>query len=187
MPDPELTSAASALASPAEPSSPWVSRIPCPACAADLTFLPASARFCHHCGNPLPRDGPAHRPVFFRAEPPPAPRPRFTRPRWLFNLWCACTGPDVEADAFAGRSRVLLAYGKALFNLGWRYETAVGSRRNLEEAARCYWKAARLGDAGARHRLDPSPDPASPNSLYVADLPPLATVYSPPPPLPDCC
>jgi TPR repeat protein len=47
---------------------------------------------------------------------------------------------------------ILLAYAKALFNLGWRYETALGSRRNLREAARCYGKAARLGDAAARAR-----------------------------------
>jgi TPR repeat protein len=43
----------------------------------------------------------------------------------------------------------LLAYARALFNLGWRYETAVGSKRNLEEAARCYQKAARLSVAAA--------------------------------------
>jgi hypothetical protein len=76
-----------------------------------------------------------------------------------------------------------MAYAKALFNLGWRYETAVGSRRNLEEAARCYWKAARLGDAGARQRLDPVCDVPDAG----AGLPPLATVYSPPPLPPDYC
>jgi TPR repeat protein len=50
----------------------------------------------------------------------------------------------------------LLAYGKSLFNLGWRYEHAIGARRNLTEAARCYWKAARLGDASAVGRINPA-------------------------------
>lgn len=48
---------------------------------------------------------------------------------------------------------MLLAYGKSMFNLGWRYEHAVGARRNLNEAARCYGKAARMGDASAAARL----------------------------------
>jgi TPR repeat protein len=64
----------------------------------------------------------------------------------------------------------LLAYGKSMFNLGWRYEHALGARRNLSEAARCYWKAARLGDPEAAGRLaqepltppdHPAPSPAS--------------------------
>jgi hypothetical protein len=85
---------------------------------------------------------------------------------------------------------IVLAYAKALFNLGYRYETAVGSRRNLEEAARCYWKAARLGDSAARERCESGvpgaaflpylptsrPDEAPP---YHDPTPPLATVYRP--------
>jgi TPR repeat protein len=85
---------------------------------------------------------------------------------------------------------ILLAYGRALFNLGSRYETAVGSRRNVEEAARCYWKAARLGDAAARGRYgaaslgvdstphDPPPLPQLPAD-FVEPPPPFATVYRP--------
>ena len=87
---------------------------------------------------------------------------------------------------------ILVAYAKALFNLGSRYEAAVGSRRNLGEAARCYWKAARLGDAAARERLaaepadgrcvlpyPPSPLPV-PDSVMARDPgPPFADVYRP--------
>lgn len=40
--------------------------------------------------------------------------------------------------------QILIAYARALLNLGWRYETAIGSQRNLDEAARCYEKAGRL-------------------------------------------
>jgi len=67
---------------------------------------------------------------------------------------------------------ILLAYAKALFNLGWRYESALGSRRNLREAGRCYWKAARLGDVAALSRCgQPTIGPS---------MPPLASVYRPP-------
>jgi len=67
---------------------------------------------------------------------------------------------------------ILLAYAKALFNLGWRYESALGSRRNLREAERCYCKAARLGDVAALSRRgQPTVRPS---------VPPLASVYQPP-------
>jgi TPR repeat protein len=35
-------------------------------------------------------------------------------------------------------------------NLGWRYEHGRGILRNVEEAARCYAKAGRLGEAWER-------------------------------------
>ena len=70
---------------------------------------------------------------------------------------------------------ILLAYANALFNLGCRYETAIGSRRNLEEAARCYEKAARLGNVAARERYAPLLDGTRPTE----PSPPLATVIDP--------
>jgi len=132
----------------------------CPRCCADVSALPAAARFCNRCGFPLP--------TRVSAEPVSAPPPL----------------PQLFASPL-----ILLAYGRALFNLGWRYETAIGSRRNVEEAARCYWKAARLGDAAARERYghalvagptshDPPPLPPLPAD-FVEPLPPFATVYRP--------
>jgi TPR repeat protein len=40
-----------------------------------------------------------------------------------------------------------------MFRLGWRYENAHGSSHNLEEAVRCYFKAAKLGNGPALARL----------------------------------
>jgi TPR repeat protein len=118
----------------------------CVRCAADVSALPPSARFCNRCGVHLVRPFPAK-----HASLPPTQSPSP----------CEAFPPPL----------ILVAYARALFALGWRYETAVGSRRNPEEAARCYGKAARLGDAAALHRLHPQPGD---------DFPPLATVYQPP-------
>ena len=165
-------------------------RIRCPNCTADLTFLPTGARYCHHCGSLLKSES---RSGFADPRGALAPTGRsrrrraFRRPQWLSNLWCACTATDGDDWAFAGRSEVLLAFGKSMFNLGWRYEHAIGARRNLDEAARCYWKAARLGDPSAvgrlgREEIDRAADPATPPRLppspTAADVPPV--VESPP-------
>ena len=72
-------------------------------------------------------------------------------PWWLWWLWGGA--PRVQESGFADRSAMLLAYARSMFGLGWRYEHAIGSRRNLDEAARCYTKAARLGDPAAVDRL----------------------------------
>jgi hypothetical protein len=63
-----------------------------------------------------------------------------------------------------------------------RYESAVGSSRNVEEAFRCYQKAARLGDFSAVRRLatpPPLPAPDKPSEAAAAP-PPLATIYDAP-------
>jgi len=134
----------------------------CPRCCADVSALPPVARYCNRCGFPLPT------PSSLEEVPSPPPLPQ------LFSA-----------------PLILLAYGRALFNLGWRYETAIGSRRNIEEAARCYWKAARLGDAAARERYgdaalateatphDAPPLPPLPADFVQPPPPPFATVYRP--------
>jgi len=167
MPDPEFNHAR-----PATTPGPFP-RVGCPKCGADLSLLPKVARFCNRCGAALAEGAFAG-----LAAAPSAPSekptgPWFCRPRWLFNLWFACVDCDtgITRSASAGRSAVLLAYGKSLFNLGWRYEHAVGARRNLSEAARCYWKAARLGDPSAVGRLNPH----------------QASVYAPARPAPAPC
>ena len=73
---------------------------------------------------------------------------------------------------------MLVAYAKSMFGLGWRYEHAVGSRRNLAEAARCYGKAARLGDRSAARRLGQGDAEGSLSSL-PPPMPPLAQVWQP--------
>ena len=52
-------------------------------------------------------------------------------------------------------SLMLLGYANAMYRLGSRYERALGSERNVDEAIRCYFKAAKLGNADAVARLAP--------------------------------
>ena len=52
-------------------------------------------------------------------------------------------------------SLILLGYANAMYRLGWRYEIGNGTARNAEEAVRCYFKAAKLGNAAALARLAP--------------------------------
>ena len=129
----------------------------CARCTADITGLPPAARFCNRCG--LPRPDRVHHAATAETVVPPEP---------------------VPVEVVIPPPAILLAYARALFNLGCRYETAVGSRRNLEEAARCYWKAARLGDAAAVCRFGPE-------ALKVPVLsygpPPLPPAPVQPPPL----
>lgn len=134
----------------------------CARCAADVSALPPLARFCNRCGSTLPERFPTRHSV----PAPPAPSP--------------------VADSYQP-PLILLAYAKAMFNLGCRYETAIGSRRNLQEAARCYWKAARLGDPAAAGRLAPQAEaavlPYIPPPLPTdpsAARPPVAAIYHPP-------
>jgi hypothetical protein len=146
----------------------------CSNCAADLTHLPPVARYCHRCGFHLPAD------VADRVLPGLPERVE------------QCAVP--YARLFFPPSLILLAYGKALFNLGFRYETAIGSRRNQEEALRCYGKAARLGDPSAVGRLaewegcafahpapnHPAPDLAPPDHPSPPPLPSIDNPSHPP-------
>jgi TPR repeat protein len=50
-------------------------------------------------------------------------------------------------------TEILRGYGNALYKLGRRYEMGGGIPKNLGEAARCYRKAARLGNIMAFARL----------------------------------
>ena len=118
--------------SPAGPDRPR-----CTNCHADLTSLPAIARYCNRCGVRLP--------------PTALPPPRHPLTGWRYWWWGGA--PRKQETAFADRSSMFVAYGESLFGLGWRYEHAVGARRNLNEAARCYSKAARLGNVSAADRL----------------------------------
>lgn len=151
---------------PLPPFPHAVAPVFCVRCSSDVARLPPTARFCSRCGLPLPDH--VHRTAAAAAHATVPPMP-------------------VPAEERIPPPAILLAYARALFNLGCRYEMAVGSRRNLEEAARCYWKAARLGDAAAACRfarevldvpvLPYRPPPLPPSAVLP---PPLATVHAPP-------
>ena len=153
------------------PPGPASASVFCGRCTANLSLLPPTARFCSRCGLPLPQ-------AISQSDAVP-------------RTGNVATPLSSAEDEPFHPPLILLAYAKALFNLGNRYETAIGSRRNLEEAARCYWKAARLGDAAARERVDaqqaePDALPYKPprlalsQSLIVRDpSPPFAAVYRP--------
>lgn len=136
-------------------------RVFCVRCAADVSALPPVARYCSRCGSFLPQ-------AFHQRAVPAAPAPP-----------SLALPPPLPFEP----PLILLAYARALFNLGWRYERAVGSKRNLDEAARCYWKAARLGDAAARSRFGgANSDGSARPPVQSTPPPPLASVYGPPPP-----
>lgn len=59
-------------------------------------------------------------------------------------------------------SLVISGYANALYHLGARYELGRGAFRNIDEATRCYMKAAKLGNLGARARLHQSDDSVDP-------------------------
>jgi TPR repeat protein len=118
----------------------------CSRCQADLAHCFLSARFCPRCGMTLADlSETAARPARL---PPPLPLPVLAvEPREA--------GGDTHA--------LILGYANAMFRLGWHYENGGGVSRNAEEAVRCYFKAAKLGNGSARARLttqDPhEPDP----------------------------
>jgi TPR repeat protein len=148
----------------------------CSHCNTDLADLPLGARYCRHCGVRLRS-----------ALAPTAPRPAQGSPggyrlpaeghfNWRFWWWGGA--PRVQQSAPGDRSFMLLAYAKSMFGLGWRYEHAVGSRRNLSEAVRCYGKAAKLGDADAAARLGYHPPRGDDLSQPKPGAPPpLAQVW----------
>ena len=148
----------------------------CNHCDAPLSLLPDAARFCPSCGNKL--NVPRQLPAMGKCEPPvdevapPSPGRTF----WLrFPL--RIVGTDMnhrpEKASQDTRTSILVGYASALFHLGWRYEMGLGASRNRAEAARCYTKAAHMGDASAAARLQISPDLAAPSPAIC--LPPGRT------------
>jgi hypothetical protein len=143
-------------------------KLDCRRCQADLLRLPPSARFCPKCGFTLKDLGVARtaptgaRPAYERDDVSPldllAPWPRVQH-------WCAtllklppplpAAADDPDSLGAAPVSPMVQGYATALYNLGYRYEHSAGARSNPEEAVRCYFKAARLGNPQAVARLTP--------------------------------
>jgi TPR repeat protein len=159
---------------PAPVMSDPVAHPDCPRCKAALGRLAAVARFCPRCGfglaeisdsNPPPSAAEA------AAEPPEEPATSSAPPQhpgartaaWLQlrethgakgrrPAGAAASTPSPAGDS---HSLMLLGYANAMYRLGWRYETGLGMGRNTEEAIRCYFKAAKLGNPAALARLAP--------------------------------
>ena len=121
----------------------------CPRCRASLLAVDLSAKFCPHCGGPLPPDCPEWPLVAPDSAPAPEPRVRWWM-AWM-PLWLRTR---VARDPlFFARRTTVLAYINTLFNMGLKYEAGVDAERQLPEAMRYYRKAAHLGSLPARARL----------------------------------
>lgn len=163
--------------SEAEPGAP-VSACRCRRCQLDLGGQNALARFCPRCGYAVvpAAEAPAH-----GAPPGPAARAQSVDAATLrLSHWLrqsaerrtaaapadAAAPSSLPAPAAAGpgaaHSLMLLGYSNAMYRLGWRYETGSGTVRNPDEAVRCYFKAARLGNPAALRRLTPAADNKKP-------------------------
>ena len=129
----------------------------CPRCHDDLSRVQSVARFCPHCGIDLRNTRQADVAPAETAEQAPA-----VSHQWhLFG--------SQSAAAQAGRSSLVRGFAKALFRLGRRYEEGLGAAHNRQEAARCYQKAAILGDAEALERLPHPPALPEPTSSLSPD------------------
>jgi TPR repeat protein len=139
----------------------------CPRCQADLDRLSLSARFCPRCGLGLGTPGPAGPfsstpiatsvppalpPFAAPAGPAVLPNPAASAAAWLRIRQGGPAGVSHRVDI---HSAMLLGYANAMYRLGRRYEIGHGTGRNVEEAIRCYFKAAKLGNPAALARLAP--------------------------------
>jgi hypothetical protein len=139
----------------------------CPRCRTDLTHVSSAARYCPRCGlNLCPPSGVPPVPVV-----PLLPSEEFARTaharvedwvRLREQLDAEVTPPLAPATLAPTppispefRSLIVLGFSNAMYRLGWRYETGNGTGRNRDEAVRCYFKAARLGNPAALARLAP--------------------------------
>ena len=154
----------------------------CSRCEADLARIAGSARFCPRCGMTLSAAPVLSPEASSPATSPPSPRPVLPLPeqpvtsaaKWmrLRDAHAAPVPPPTGGQHSAlgnpndVHSTILLGYAKAMYRLGRRYETALGTGRNVAEAIRCYFKAAKLGNSAALARLAPqcagTPKPTPP-------------------------
>jgi TPR repeat protein len=111
--------------------------IACARCRADLSRVPAAARFCPRCGAALGAEA---------VEPDAGVLLR------QINAGAGAMAAAAAAgDGTRAHSAMIDGYATALYHLGQRYEGGAGT--NSAEAVRCYLKAARLGNLPALGRL----------------------------------
>jgi Sel1 repeat len=145
----------------------------CPRCQTDLSHVAPAARFCPRCGlNLCPPSGVPPVPVVPLLPSEELARTARSRVEDWMRLRDRLDGapavvaptPPMSAES---RSLIVLGYSNAMYRLGWRYETGNGTGRNADEAVRCYFKAAKLGNPAALARLAPrcADDPAPPPPL----------------------
>ena len=121
----------------------------CPRCRTNIEARDLSAKFCPHCGAPLPADCPEW-PIVSTEQSSES----IKQDRWWTGLMPLWLRERVGKDSlFFARRTTVLAYINTLFNLGLRHEAGVDQERQLPEAMRDYRRAARLGNLPARARL----------------------------------
>ena len=138
----------------AGPAEQPVAAVParCLRCSADLSRLPDWARYCPRCGLDTHQSPPAA--ILFYATAPAGGNDRFFGWEHLRELAAPHPSPVPDPSEIRAHTSVMLTgYSNAMYNLGHRYETGLGAARNAREAARCYVKAARLGNFWALARL----------------------------------
>ena len=123
---------------PIESDEPFV-RHSCPRCREHIGDC-GDARFCPHCGVPLPDDCPAW-PI---VAPMPRKVLRASRLRWLLPRFLYRY--RVDDPLYSSRRTSVLAYINTLFNLGLRLEAGANDNHNPREAERYYEKAASMGN-----------------------------------------
>lgn len=146
----------------------------CRGCGGTLLGLPVAARYCPKCGSDLRALN--NLPVLVASNSATGAPPQTgastisSRPTsWpafiLQSLRFQPIPPPLPGEA--SRSMIVMGYARALFRLGTRYESGLGASRNTNEAHRCFFKAARLGDVDARARLtsadEAGPGPGAPH------------------------
>ncbi len=137
------------MAPPPEEVELSLDRHACPRCRTNIEARDLSAKFCPHCGAPLPADCPEW-PIVSTEQSPES----IKQDRWWTGLMPLWLRERVGKDSlFFARRTTVLAYINTLFNLGLRHEAGVDHERQLPEAMRYYRRAARLGNLPARARL----------------------------------
>ena len=150
----ELTTTLESTPSPADAIPPTAAAARCFRCGSDVSRLPEGARYCPRCGLDTHAGPPAAIVARAAEAHSTALRPAG---EWqhLFELSeSADFPPPLPADVSQEPHSVMLqGYSNAMYKLGRRYEVGAGTARIPDEAVRCYFKSARLGNLRALARL----------------------------------
>lgn len=138
----------------------------CWCCMRDVSWLPVTARFCPRCGsafNGIPRRLPIPAAAVGAVLTPGVQIEAYTEEgrrriaAWLGlrNALSQTAAPVQGAlpSRTGARTQIVIGYANAMYHLGTRYEDGLAIKRMPGEAARCFLKSARLGNADAKMRL----------------------------------